>query len=100
MYYIKPEKGGCVSFVCKRLRDFRGKEGSRHHVRKRKNIEMLDYIPIYEVADKALHLLKQLEFWQNLLEDWPADAEHIVLESPVDAKHIVLESKEDADENN
>ena len=53
-----------------------------------------------EVADKALHLLKQLEFWQNLLEDWPADAEHIVLESPVDAKHIVLESKENADENN
>ena len=54
MYYIKPEKGGCVSVMCKRLRDFRGKEGSRHHVRKRKNIDMLDYIPIYEVVNGKL----------------------------------------------
>jgi|TARA_R110000822_G_scaffold89844_1_gene207813 hypothetical protein len=56
MYYIQAEKnaGGMFSIVCKRLRDFRGKEGTRYYVRKRKDIDTMDTIPIYEVVNGKL----------------------------------------------
>jgi len=64
MYYIRPEEGGhTVSVVCKRLRDFRGKEGSRHHVRKRLKIDFIDYIPIYEVVNGKLKRTNEAGFF-------------------------------------
>ena len=34
-----------------------------------------------DVVVKISELLTTLEFWQDLLENWPYEAEHVVLES-------------------
>jgi hypothetical protein len=61
MYYISRVENNCsVSVRKKRLGDFKGEEGARFHVRKRKEVEMLDFIPVYEIADGKLKRVNEL----------------------------------------
>lgn len=61
MYYISKVENNCaLSVRKKRLGDFKGKEGARYHVRKRKVVEMLDFIPVYEMVGGKLKLVNEL----------------------------------------
>lgn len=61
MYYISPYENDCqISMRKKRLKDFKGKEGMRYHVRKRKSIEMFDFIPVYKVVNNKLKLTNEM----------------------------------------
>lgn len=54
MYYIQSTARNDLTQMCKRLKDFKGTEGRRYLVRKRKSITMFDFIPVYEVVDGKL----------------------------------------------
>ena len=61
MYYISRIENNCsVSVRKKRLGDFKGEEGAQFHVRKRKGVGMLDFIPVYEVVDGKLKRANEL----------------------------------------
>ena len=63
-YYISAEGTVQVSQVVKRLGDFKGKEGQRYTVRKRKKVEMLDMLPTYESRNGKLVKLEEMQgFW-------------------------------------
>ena len=62
MYYISNYENDCsLSVLKKRLGDFKGKEGQRYHVRKRKNIEMFDFIPVYKVVNNKLKRTNKMD---------------------------------------
>ena len=44
----------------KRLGDFKGVEGERYHVPKRKSVEMFDFIPVYQVIGGKLKPTNQM----------------------------------------
>lgn len=61
MYYISRFDNDCaISVRKKRLGDFKGAEGERYHVRKRKSVEMLDFILVYKVVDGKLKRTNQM----------------------------------------
>tara|TARA_B100000497_G_C7627118_1_gene376853 strand:- start:5 stop:205 length:201 start_codon:yes stop_codon:yes gene_type:complete len=61
MYYISNFANDCaISVRKKRLGDFKGVEGERYHVRKRKSVEMFDFIPVYQVIGGKLKPTNQM----------------------------------------
>ena len=61
MYYISRFENDCaISVRKKRLGDFKGVEGGRYHVRKRKSVEMFDFVLVYKVIDGKLKRTNEL----------------------------------------
>ena len=61
MYYISRIENNCsLSVRKKRLGDFKGVEGERYHVRKRKSVEMFDFVLVYKVVDGELKRANEL----------------------------------------
>jgi len=61
MYYISRFENNCsLSVRKKRLGDFKGVEGERYHVRKRKSVEMFDFVLVYKVIDGKLKRTNEL----------------------------------------
>lgn len=61
MYYISRIENNCsLSVRKKRLGDFKGVEGERYHVRKRKSVEMFDFVLVYKVIDGKLKRTNEL----------------------------------------
>jgi hypothetical protein len=54
MYYISQEGQSYPIRHVKKLGDFKGREGSRWCVRKRKKIEFMDFLDVYEMTNGKL----------------------------------------------